>query len=582
MDQTTNTYISIESIYQYDTEDIRKLSNEMVQLFSIYVSHAWSGDEMIYKFGNEYQGKQILDLIKEIDGKSMSMFLTNFIRLLRKGITTQEAKQGKWIDILDDKITNKSLFHQEKKYHTLCHALYKGINQYINNIVSKYKHKYSNIEQQHYPIWLDKHFNVDINSSMFKNVLNTQIQMGNKCRKLHLRHNRSDYSMHEYILTALKFMAISVFMVVFSSINMEFKQQKQNAIQYQPDIKDVLFSTHTSLFSHSNNNMWQNITYFISPFNQKLDLQLNDTYERPLELEYFYDTKSQWISNEPFDYTPQQICSVKKPFDTNETLIPAFRTLLDYSTSQNVQLMTNLTANNHFYDLYMNTQSINLVNNVITNDINNSLFITNYFNTPFEPKDINLSKGAKRLLNEENAGGTSELSEAFSFEVLKHSFEAKLLKTEMEIKYQWCNCPITDYLAEINGVKIGVSVTRAFKYKGQFNEYDALKLLNKKIRGCNESTYYVQECDEWQRQILHIWTTDTNVEINTKEKDILFDVYKRLLISNATFLENTIVFVTVASPEMWWLFRQHKYMNRKLSNKKCKKKHKKKKKKSFV
>jgi len=310
----------------------------------------------------------------------------------------------------------------------------------------------------------------------------------------------------------------------------------------------------------------KNLTDFVSPFNQKLNYNQNNMM---LQLEYNYDFQSEWINNEQFYDIPDPIYSIYKPLNTDKSLVAGFRSILDLQIPTNKALETNLTANNYFYDLFMNKQCIDLVNHVITNDIENALFISNSFHSSFDPKDIPLSKGAKRLLYEDNAGGCSELSEAFSFQVLKHCFAAKLLKTEMAIKYCSKNCKITDYLISgWNGTKIGVSVTRAMKYKGIFNEYDALRLLSKKIKGVNQSTINVQECDQWKRQILHIWTTNDYIQ------RILYRVFQRLILSNPSFIGNTIILVTVASEDMWWLFRQHAYINKKCSNKKKKKKKK--------
>lgn len=44
---------------------------------------------------------------------------------------------------------------------------------------------------------------------------------------------------------------------------------------------------------------------------------------------------------------------------------------------------------------------------------------------------------AKAICDSPNAGGGSENSEAMSFEVLRRCFNAKLVKTEMEIEYEW-------------------------------------------------------------------------------------------------------------------------------------------------
>ena len=62
-------------------------------------------------------------------------------------------------------------------------------------------------------------------------------------------------------------------------------------------------------------------------------------------------------------------------------------------------------------------------------------------------------------------------------------YGARLLKTEMEVGYFPEGGSITDYTCEMFGTVLGVSVTRAMKYKGDFTLEDAEKLLNKKMNG---------------------------------------------------------------------------------------------------
>lgn len=56
-------------------------------------------------------------------------------------------------------------------------------------------------------------------------------------------------------------------------------------------------------------------------------------------------------------------------------------------------------------------------------------------------------------------------------------------KTEMEVSYFPEGGSITDYVCDIFGTKVGVSVTRAMKYRGDYTEEDATNLLTKKLRG---------------------------------------------------------------------------------------------------
>lgn len=53
----------------------------------------------------------------------------------------------------------------------------------------------------------------------------------------------------------------------------------------------------------------------------------------------------------------------------------------------------------------------------------------------------------------------------------------------MEVSYFPEGGSITDYVCEMFDTKVGVSVTRAMKYRGDFEDEDAEHLLNKKLRG---------------------------------------------------------------------------------------------------
>ena len=53
----------------------------------------------------------------------------------------------------------------------------------------------------------------------------------------------------------------------------------------------------------------------------------------------------------------------------------------------------------------------------------------------------------------------------------------------MEVTYFPEGGSITDYVCVIFDKKVGVSVTRAIKYRGQYTEEDAAHLLTKKLKG---------------------------------------------------------------------------------------------------
>jgi len=110
-------------------------------------------------------------------------------------------------------------------------------------------------------------------------------------------------------------------------------------------------------------------------------------------------------------------------------------------------------------------------------------FLLNQFDCLRSPTEMDLCDGARRIMDEPNAGGNSVWSEVLSLEVLYRMFGAKLVKTEMEIRYAPAGSKKTDYSCVIAGQKLGVSVTRAYKYRGVYTNEDAALLLHKKLYG---------------------------------------------------------------------------------------------------
>lgn len=71
-------------------------------------------------------------------------------------------------------------------------------------------------------------------------------------------------------------------------------------------------------------------------------------------------------------------------------------------------------------------------------------------------------------------------------------------QTEMEVSYFPEGGSITDYVCDIFGTKVGVSVTRAMKYRGEYTEEDATNLLTKKLKGTyilhKQTRVYFMKC----------------------------------------------------------------------------------------
>jgi hypothetical protein len=116
-----------------------------------------------------------------------------------------------------------------------------------------------------------------------------------------------------------------------------------------------------------------------------------------------------------------------------------------------------------------------------------------------------LSSGGDRLYTTDNAGGSSSLSEVFAYEYLSRCEDARLLKTETEVVYDQQG-KITDMLVDIDGQKLGVSVTRAvaFPFDATYTDDQAFDLLSGKLGDILESTAKVSAEDRWVKQILAV------------------------------------------------------------------------------
>lgn len=144
----------------------------------------------------------------------------------------------------------------------------------------------------------------------------------------------------------------------------------------------------------------------------------------------------------------------------------------------------------------------------------------------------------------EQAGGNSVWSEVLSIELLSALYGAKLLRTEMEIEYL-LEGSITDYSVSLADQTIGVSVTRAMKYRGTFSYEDALALLTKKLRGVLKSSENVCAEDKWVKQILHVWVQEPYIA------EIVKEAYEAL----PELWGNTLVQLTVCGQNMSWIFK---------------------------
>ena len=147
-----------------------------------------------------------------------------------------------------------------------------------------------------------------------------------------------------------------------------------------------------------------------------------------------------------------------------------------------------------------------------------------------------LSKGGQKIFSDGNLGGSSVHSEVFSFEVLHRCELASLLKTESEIQYKQSSGKKTDILLNIDGYKIGVSVTRAFEYSGKpYTMTNATKLLDKKLKDIGLSAANASPKDAWSRSILHI------LSFNKQHTDTVKAAYQKI---DSKVKAKTILIVT--------------------------------------
>lgn len=169
-----------------------------------------------------------------------------------------------------------------------------------------------------------------------------------------------------------------------------------------------------------------------------------------------------------------------------------------------------------------------------------------------------LCADAVRILNEPNAGGTSENSEAMSMELLTRAFGARLRHTEMSLQYWPEGSKKTDYTVTLSdGTGTGtdeshvlaVSVTRAADYRGPGSLTDdcASYLLRKKLRGVLESNNNVVRCMRWRKQVLHVWVPSMRIAKTLRR------AYRRL---PSSLKSNTIVLVTLIRDAEYFVFRQ--------------------------
>jgi hypothetical protein len=153
-----------------------------------------------------------------------------------------------------------------------------------------------------------------------------------------------------------------------------------------------------------------------------------------------------------------------------------------------------------------------------------------------------LSTGGQKIFDDGNLGGSSLYSEVFAYELLYRCELATLLKSEAEIIYNDPGGKKTDLLVVIDGVKIGVSVTRGYHFPPNtpYTLAQAQALLDDKLDDILLSSANVSASDAWEKQILHI------VAYEMQHVSALQTAYTML---DPALLSDTIVIVTLTEGE---------------------------------
>jgi ABC-type uncharacterized transport system permease subunit len=129
-------------------------------------------------------------------------------------------------------------------------------------------------------------------------------------------------------------------------------------------------------------------------------------------------------------------------------------------------------------------------------------------------------------------------------EMLSMLYCAKLKATEMEIEYMM-EGSITDYSVFLGDSVVGVSVTRAMKYRGVFSYEDAVALLTKKMKGVMKSSENVVEDHKWSKQVLHVWV----------QEPYMVALVQQAYAALPELWSNTVVLLTVCGENMGWIFK---------------------------
>lgn len=121
-----------------------------------------------------------------------------------------------------------------------------------------------------------------------------------------------------------------------------------------------------------------------------------------------------------------------------------------------------------------------------------------------------LTPAGLEVLTDGNAGGSSVYSEVFAMEWLARCELASLVKSENEVVYDDPMAKKIDILVELDGRKVGVSVTRAMTFPlGQpYQPAAATTLFERKLDDLQLATTQVSAGDRWSKQMLAVLAYD--------------------------------------------------------------------------
>lgn len=126
------------------------------------------------------------------------------------------------------------------------------------------------------------------------------------------------------------------------------------------------------------------------------------------------------------------------------------------------------------------------------------------FDAPWS--DADLSPGGQEIRADGNLGGSSLDSEIFAHETLYRCEGAALVATEGEVTYADPSGKKTDLVVDIDGLRIGVSVTRAVGWPqdAPWTTAEATALLEDKLADIPLSSANVTGAHVWEKQVLAV------------------------------------------------------------------------------